>query len=102
MERVLLWHPDIRETVVCGKSPTLDASLEASVGTSRSQTIRANIVKDKEFDLTAQDVNGFLAQEVPAMQNLSGGVVFTDSIPKTTVSPDLCLEHGACQRKFSR
>ena len=92
MERVLLSHPHVQEAVVCGVSQNLNASLEetlASAGTPYSQNIRAYIIKDKESSLTAQDVDEFLAQEAPTMHNLSGGVVISDNIPKTTVSSEL-------------
>ena len=95
MERVLLSHPHVQDAVVSGVSQTRDASLQetlASAETSPNQNIRAYIVKDKDSDLNAQDVDDFMAQEAPTMPNLSGGVVFLDSIPKTTVG--LEAKHG--------
>ena len=100
IERVLLSHPDVLETVVYEASPIHDGSFDgsfegkqASGETFGSQRLRAYIVKAKGSNLTAQDVDSFLAQQAPAMKSLSGGVVFLDSIPKTTVSLKLLLRH---------
>ena len=91
---MLLSHPDVQEAVVYGLSQTQDVPFEgkpASGETVRGQNIRAYIVKAKGSNLTAQDVDNYLTQQAPAMKTLSGGVVFLDSIPKTTVSLDLLL-----------
>ena len=96
IERVLLSHPEVLETVVYGASQTEDGSFEgkqAGGETFCSQSIRAYIVKAKGSNLTAQDVDNFLVQQAPAIKRLSGGVVFLDSIPKTTVSLELLLKH---------
>ena len=85
-------HPDIQEAVIYGITQEQDGSLQekqANGDISRSQKIRAYIVKANGSHLTAQDVEDFFVQQAPAMKNLSGGVVFLDSIPKTTVSPEL-------------
>ena len=91
MERVLLSHPAIQEAVIYGISPTHDNSFTETKQTtngdrSPNQKIQAYVVKAKDSTLTARDVEHFLAQRAPAMKGLSGGVVFLDSIPKTTVS----------------
>ena len=94
MEHVLLSHPDIQEAVIFGISQTHDRSFESKQTTngdhSSSQKIQAYIVKANGSSLTARDVENFLAEQAPAMKGLlSGGVVFLDSIPKTTVSLEL-------------
>ncbi len=98
MERVLLSYTDVLEAVVCGVSQIRDISVQenqANGDTCRSLVIRAYIVKDRGSPLTAQDVDGFLAQKPPAMKGLEGGVVFLDCVPKTTMSRELCLETGS-------
>ena len=98
MERVLLSHPAIQEAVIYGIPPTHDSSLETKQTNgdlSRLQKIRAYVVKARDSNLTAQDVENFLAQQAPTMKGLSGGVVFLDSIPKTTVSLELLVRRDA-------
>ena len=63
-----------------------------------SQNIQVYVVKDKGPDLTTQDVDNFLAQKALAMKSLSEGVMFLDSIPKITVSLDVCLRDESCLR----
>ena len=91
IERILLSHPDIQEAVIFGISQTHNRSFESKQTTNRhlssNQKIQAYVVKANGSSLTARDVENFLAHQAPAMKGLlSGGVVFLDSIPKTTVS----------------
>ena len=84
---MLLRHPDVQEAVVHGVWEHANGEI------SPKQTIRAYIVKAKGSDFTTEDVHKFLAQQAPAMNGLSGGVVFLDSIPKTTVSLELLVRN---------
>ena len=80
-------HPDVQEAVVQGVWEHTNGEI------SPKQTIRAYIVKAKGCDLTTEDVHKFLAQQAPAMNGLSEGVVFLDNIPKTTVSLELLMRN---------
>ena len=92
MKRVLLSHPDILEAVIYEIPQIQDWHTPSSPRT------RAYIVKAKGSNLTSQDVDQFLAQKAPEMKRLSGGVVFLDTIPKTTVSLELLVRHEPYRR----
>ena len=85
---MLLRHPEVQEAVVYGVWE------QANGEASPSQNIRAYIVKAKGSDLTAQDVDKFLAQQAPALQSLSGGAVFLEIITKATVSLELLVRQN--------
>jgi 4-coumarate--CoA ligase len=47
---------------------------------------RAYIVLNQEQKATAEDINAFMATRISKSKRLTGGVCFTDAIPKNPVS----------------
>jgi len=62
---------------------------------------RAYIVKKEGVSVTKEDIVEFMQTKVAAHKRLNGGVVFIDSIPKTTTGKLLRRELKAQLAQFS-
>lgn len=75
LEAALLLHPDISDAAVVG----------TTLPDTESEVPRGYIVKSSPHaDLTEHDVREFMSTLLARYKNLDGGVVFVDSIPKSS------------------
>lgn len=70
LEALLLDHPAVADAAVVG------------VTIKGEEAPRAYIVLNQEQKATAEDINAFMATRISKSKRLTGGVCFTDAIPK--------------------
>ncbi|KIX04740.1 uncharacterized protein Z518_05610 [Rhinocladiella mackenziei CBS 650.93] len=75
LEALILEHPHVADAAVIGAKIDDD------------ERPRAYVVPKKGVSLTQQDILKFVNGKVSKIKWITGGVVFTDTIPKTPVSP---------------
>lgn len=71
LEGILLHHPQIADAAVVGKD---------DVGAGELPT--AFVVRERDGEITQQEIMDYVAGKVSPVKRLRGGVVFVDSIPK--------------------
>lgn len=90
MEDVLRRHPAVLDVAVIGVPDDVAGELP-----------RAYIVKKEGVTVSKTDIAEFVQSKVAAHKRLNGGVVFIDSIPKTTTGKLLRRELKAHLAQYS-
>ncbi|XP_046632784.1 probable 4-coumarate--CoA ligase 1 isoform X2 [Daphnia pulicaria] len=73
LEKILLTHPDVLDVAV---APVSDPNA--------GEIPRAYVVKRPECTMTGDELANFLSDKVSSYKQLRGGVVFVETIPKTS------------------
>jgi 4-coumarate--CoA ligase len=99
LESLLLDHPQVADAAVVGiKRSVIRLSRAATTLISNSdedEVSRAYIVLKSPSSVTAKDIMDYMDVKVSKIKRLSGGIVFTNSIPKNPVCvprPPHCVE----------